>query len=320
MATHPAGSLTTVLGDISSPQDGIVDAHNHLWIHPLPSAKPGIPVLDCTDAIAESLLAFRAGGGSSILDSQPGADCGRDGRMLSQLSRASGVHVLACTGFHRARYYPLGAGFFNLSAEQAREHFLAEINNGLEECRHQPIPARAGFIKVASEASFADTPRALVEAAASAAIEQGLLLAVHTERGADAENILTGLTALGVSASQIMLCHMDKRPDPGLHRELAQSGALLEYDTFHQAKYQPEQKAWPLLLAMLTDGFHAALAIGTDMASCAQWRAGENALTLMEQHASIHERLHAEGVPADIIQRLQTGNILGRLQRPFEPS
>lgn len=318
MATHPNSTLTTVCGDNPVPQGGIVDAHNHLWIQPLPASEAGIPVLTCAETVGKSLLAFKSGGGSAVLDAQPGAACGRNGRILRELSQSSSVHIIACTGFHRARYYPRGADLFTLSADKAFDHFLAEVSTGLEECRQLDTPVRAGYIKIAAEATFAATPRQLVEAAAAAAVERGLLLAVHTERGADAENILAGLTALGVSPSRVMLCHMDKRPDAGLHRELAQSGALLEYDTFHQPKYQPEQTTWPLLLALLADGFAASLAIGTDMARRRQWMAEENELTLIEQHTAIGKRLQHEGLADDVVQRLQAENLLNRLQRNIE--
>ena len=63
-----------------------------------------------------------------------------------------------------------------------------------------------------------------------------------------------------------MLCHIDKRPDVGLHRDLAAAGVLLEYDTFFRPKYDPERNVWPLVERMLADGYAASIAIGTDLA------------------------------------------------------
>jgi hypothetical protein len=47
------------------------------------------------------------------------------------------------------------------------------------------------------------------------------------------------------------MCHVDKRPDVGLHRELARAGVLLGYDTFGRPKYNPDQGVWQLIPALV---------------------------------------------------------------------
>ena len=95
----------TVNGPLAPSALGVTDAHQHVWIAPVTGGPAGAPLLCDRDVIAAGLTAYRAAGGGGLLDCQPGG-CGRDGRALAELSRLTGVPIVACTGFHLARYYP----------------------------------------------------------------------------------------------------------------------------------------------------------------------------------------------------------------------
>src|SRR5690606_22498013 len=117
--------------------------------------------------VGRELASFRAAGGGTIVDCQPGG-CGRDGRVLRRLSESSGVHVVAATGFHRCVYYPPDAPLFGLSATAAADYFRDEIANGLAETRGEASPlVYPGVIKIAAETSLEASPPALFEAAAA---------------------------------------------------------------------------------------------------------------------------------------------------------
>jgi phosphotriesterase-related protein len=304
-----------VLGPVAAGEIGLTDAHTHLWIEPVEGAAEGSPTLTEYAAILAELREFHTLGGCALIDCQPGG-CGRDGRRLAQLSRESGLHVVASTGFHRARYYPRGFWLWDASADQAAEHFLCEIREGLAETRGLEAPAHAGVIKVACEASLAGTPRAALEGAAAAAVESGSALEVHTERGAGAEDILAFFARQGVQAEQVVLCHMDKRPDAGLHRELAAAGALLEYDTFYRPKYEPEKNAWPLIAAMLEAGYDRQVALATDIAEKALWKHIGGGAGLPGLVMAILPRLEAAGASDTQVKLLLGRNIVQRLARP----
>jgi predicted metal-dependent phosphotriesterase family hydrolase len=95
--------VTTVQGPIAYEHLGITDAHNHMWIEPVPGADPGSPVLNQFDPILKELVEYREKGGETLLDCQP-EGCGRDGNRLLALSKASRVNLIACTGFQRKKY------------------------------------------------------------------------------------------------------------------------------------------------------------------------------------------------------------------------
>ena len=298
----------TVNGPLAPSALGVTDAHQHVWIAPVAGGPADAPLL-CDQAVIEAGLAnYRAAGGGSLLDCQPGGS-GRDGRMLAELSRTSGVPIIACTGFHLVRYYPPGAWLWQARAEVVRDHLVAEITAGLAETRDMDHPAQAGFIKIACPADPAELPAALWEAAAAASRETGVVLMVHTEAGAAAEQIVARLVDCGAAARQLVLCHIDKRPDFGLHRALAQTGVLLEYDTFYRPKYYPERNVWPLLARMAAEGWAERVAIGTDLAGTGFWRE----IGPARLPGEIVARLKGLGFDESTILSLTGGNIAGRL-------
>ncbi len=315
MNTNPARLVMTVSGPLEPSALGITDAHQHTWIAPVPGVAAGAPRLDDRAIIAAGLARFRAAGGGSLLDCQPGG-CGRDGRVMRELSRASGVPIIAATGFHLQRYYPADYWLWQAGAPEIQAYLVDEIRNGLAETRAAESPVRAGFIKIACTAELGDMPAALLQAAAGAVCETGVALLIHTEQGNSAEQIVTRLAGHGAPVDRLVLCHIDKRPDFGLHRELAQGGVLLEYDTWFRPKYQPERNVWPLLEQMVGSGLAGQVAIGTDMVDPETWRdLGPAALV-----TGIMPRLEQLGFDPVTIRRLTGQNIAERVAvSPSEP-
>lgn len=108
---------------------------------------------------------------------------------------------------------------------------------------------------------------------------------------------------------------MDKRPDAGLHQELAKSGALLEYDTFFRHQYEPEKNLWPLLFQMIEAGYSGSIALAMDMADSAMWASMGIGPGMTGLIRIIQARLEQATVPGEIICSLLGGNILSRLAR-----
>ena len=303
--------VKTVLGEIESNELGITDAHNHLWISKQALEINTAPVLDQRDKINNELVAYRQLGGGSQVDCQPGG-AGRDGNHLRFLSKASGVHIIACTGFHLKSYYPEGYKIWKMDIDQAVEYFLNEIQEGLEETRLTE-PVFPGFIKIAVGEMLHESPQDLMEAASLASKESGLLIEMHTEKGANVEEFLAFFEKLGLENSRLVICHIDKRPDLGLHIELAKAGYLLEYDTFFRPKYQPETNVWPLLSKMVKAGLSESIAVATDIADSSMWKSMGEGPGLEGFIEIIKNRMDVEFNDPVIIEQLMGGNISNRL-------
>lgn len=301
-------AVMTVLGPLATDALGITDAHQHAWVAPVSGQDPRSPRLDDRRAITEGLRRYREAGGGSLVDCQPGG-CGRDGVALAGLAEESSVHIVACTGFHLRRYYPPDYWLWQAGTETARSYFASEIRDGLVESLAAGRPVRAGFIKIACTADLDQTPAVLLEAAVYAAVETGVTILVHTDQGRSAEEIVARLLGHGLPVERLVLCHVDKRPDFGLHRELAQAGVLLEYDTFFRPKYDPEHNVWPLLGRMAEGGLAGRVAIGTDMADFALWQdVGPAGLI-----TTVMSRLRSLGFDARSVSQMTGQNIAARL-------
>jgi 5-phospho-D-xylono-1,4-lactonase len=304
--------INTVQGPLPYDCLGITDAHNHMWIEAVPGADPSGPVLDKYDLILQDLIEYREKGGGSLLDCQP-PGCGRDASRLLALSRTSRVNLIACTGFHRKKYYPEGYWLWDADDQKISDFLSSELEHGLSETLGTASPIKAGFIKIALENTWAQSPQAALEGAASAAFKAKALIEIHTEKGALAERACIFFTDLGLKPSQLVLCHMDKRPDLGLQKELARLGILLEYDTFYRPKYNPSVNLWPLIGEMVSAGFADRIALATDMAEAELYHSFGGGPGLASLPGEIQERLREQGIPQDAREKMLGGNIARRL-------
>ena len=304
--------VQSVLGEFPFESLGITDAHNHVWIEKVKGADGSAPVLDQFESIRTELLEYRSAGGVSLLDCQPGG-CGRNGDKLVQLSKDTKVNIIACSGFHRKKYYSPGHWFFSTTEADLADYLISEYTVGLEETKESPNPPRAGFFKIALEASWKETPQAAMEATAVAAKITGALVEIHTEKGSLAEKAVLFFEDRGVKPVQLVLCHMDKRPDLGLHSELGRYGVLVEYDTFHRYKYKPEENLWPLITGMCKAGLCNRIALGLDMAESEMYKSIGNGPGLASLLTWVKPRLIEMQIPLNSIQEMLGGNIARRL-------
>ena len=304
--------VMSVNGPLELDQLGVVDAHSHVWIEQVPGANLDGLILDDLPGITADLIAYKMAGGSGIVDCQPGG-CGRNGNLLRQISLNSGVHIIACSGFHLRRYYPADARIWQFSAAEAYAFFMDEVQLGLAETQQEGEPVFPGFFKIAAEDSLDASPMQLFTAVAAASRISGLAIEMHTEKGAAVEDFLAFFLKEGVAAERLIFCHVDKRPDFGLHKELAQAGVMLEYDTFVRPKYNPQQHAWPLLEKMIAANLGAQVALATDMALTSMWAysgGGPGPAAFVTQVKSNLENLELE---PELVQQLVGGNIAARL-------
>jgi 5-phospho-D-xylono-1,4-lactonase len=245
----------------------LVDAHCHLWIQP-PAGVDGPRLVD--QALAErELSAFRDSGGTAVIDCQPGG-CGRDGRVLAHLAEATGIEIAPATGFHLQRYYDAANSPYESDPDELVERWGSELEHGLREAPQ----VRARVVKSAWTGAGGGRERSLIAAAAEAARRAAAALVVHTERGAAVEDLAPLLADSGQAPSRTQLSHVDKRPDPGLHRELAAAGFTLGYDAFMRGKYRPRETTWPLLVKLSSEGLWRRITVGLDLVDATMWSVG----------------------------------------------
>ncbi|MBZ0302490.1 MAG: hypothetical protein K8J31_22280 [Anaerolineae bacterium] len=305
-------NLITVLGSVPVEHVRLADGHAHVWIMP-PEGIASESRLELNDeaAIRAELGDFHAVGGTTLVDCQPGG-CGRDANRLRRLAVATGLHITATTGFHQQKYYPAESWLWRAGAEAAAAYFIEELTVDMRETGGT---VRATSLKVGYEGVIEGQARTLMEAAALAARQTGAAILFHTEQGRNIEALVPFFADRGVMPDRLYMCHVDKRPDVGLHRELAQAGVLLGYDTFARPRYDPDRGAWHLIRTLVADGLDTAIAIGLDLAMSSAWRryGGQPGLLFLTEQ--VIPRLHQEGMNATTVRRLTAQNVAQRLVR-----
>jgi 5-phospho-D-xylono-1,4-lactonase len=147
-----------------------------------------------------------------------------------------------------------------------------------------------------------------MRAAFAAARGAGAAIVVHTERGRATEGLAALADETGVDPGSVQISHIDKRPDRDLHRSLAGAGFVLGFDTFARPKYQPDGRAWPLLLGLVEDGLASRVTLGLDLADAGGWSVrGGPGLRLL---AALAGRLEAAGVDEADVRALAGQNAL----------
>lgn len=228
--------VRTVLGDIDPGALGVTYAHEHLVIdggRPV-ELEPDFELSDVEAMATEVGAAMELGLGAAI-DAMP-CDCGRNAAKLAELSRRTGLHVVAPTGLHHERFYGPVHWSLRVDVERLADLFVADIEEGIDALDYSgPVvrrtPHRAGVIKIAgSDGGPSERDEGIFAAAALAHARTGVPILTHCERGTGGLEQARALADGGVALGHVALSHVDKVVDRGYHRELAATGATLEYD------------------------------------------------------------------------------------------
>jgi phosphotriesterase-related protein len=228
--------VRTVLGDIDPSALGVTYAHEHLVIdagRPV-EMDPEFDLADVGLMAVEVEDAMRLGLRSAI-DAMP-CDAGRNVEKLAELAKRTGLNIIAPTGLHHERYYGPVHWSHRVTVEELADLFVADIEEGIDANDYSgPVVRRtahrAGVIKIAgSDGGPSARDSLLFVAAADAHRRTGAPILTHCEAGTGALEQIELLTDLGVDARHITLSHVDKVVDREYHRDVASTGAFVEYD------------------------------------------------------------------------------------------
>ena len=301
--------VETVLGRVEVDRLGAVDAHDHLFFD-----SPALPgeAFDDPDKAIEEVREAAESGIATIVDMTP-IGLGRRPDLLRRVAEATGVNVIAASGFHRDAHYPDGHWVHEASVETLTDRILADLRDGMHptDGNDPEAPrdvARAGAIKGGASYHHATaSERRRLEAIANAARETGVAALIHTENGTFGHEIVDLLEGWGLPADRVLLAHLDRNPDPELHVEIAARGVTLEYDTVGRTKYHPDSTVLGLIEAVANAGHVDRLALGIDTARPGMLRAyggGPGLRYLMDRFVPrIRQRLGD-----DAVQRILVAN------------
>lgn len=262
--------VRTVLGDIDPAEMGITYSHEHVIID---GGRPVElePDFDLSDvgAMVTELGEARALGLRTVVDAMP-CDAGRNVLKLAEVSRRTGVHVVAPTGLHHARYYGPGHWSERAAVDEIADLFVADVSLGIDARDYsgplvQRTDHRAGVIKVAgSEGGPSARDARIFAAAAAAQARTGVPILTHCERGTGGLEQVRCLVDAGADARHVVLSHVDAIVDRGYHRELLATGVAVEYD--QAFRWDAENGTLTLLTWMVEEGLDGQVVLGLDAA------------------------------------------------------
>lgn len=306
--------VRTVLGDIGPESLGRTSIHEHIvLVGSLATIREPEFRLDDLDRVAADVAAFRNAGGGALVDTMPLVE-GRSADSLVTVSQQTGVHVVACTGFHSPTYYTESHWLRHYAVDRLAELLVTEIVEGMDElCFNGPdrrcSTARAGVIKIAGGFHHVpSTTRRAIEAAGIAHLRTGAPVLAHVEQGTAAHELLDLLEPAGVPAARVLLSHMDRNPDPILHVELVERGAMLSYDWLARTRNRPDSVVTDLVLRMVERGHAASIGIGMDLVRHTYWPAYGGGPGLRYLFGEFVPRMARAGVPEEALQAICVGN------------
>ena len=271
------GFVRTVLSDIAPESMGLTYAHEHIIIEEsFPTVHNPEFLLNDVDKVSQELQTVYQGGGRTMVDTMP-ANCGRNVLKLAEVSRRSGIHIIAPTGIHLERYYPPHHWRYHYSEDQLTRLFIADVEEGIDRYDYAgPIlertPHRAGMIKLATgDEKITPHQEMIFRAVVNTHRETGVPILTHTNYGLQALEQALLFDKLGADLRHVVLSHLDRRVDVDYHREVLQTGARLEYDSTFRWKPEQENGTYLLLKALLPD-YSAQITVGMDAAKHTYWR------------------------------------------------
>lgn len=225
-APRKPGIVNTVQGPLDAAKLGFTLPHEHVCV-----SSPGFWQLwpeffggreKFAAKVVDKLKAAKDAGIDTIVDVTP-ADVGRDIRLLEEVSRKSGVHIVACTGHW---LYP-SLSMADRTVEELTDFFTLEIERGIEGTDIKP-----GVIKVATDKGGV-TPflENVLRAAARTSKATGVPITTHTHAlGRGGEKQAEIFESVGLSPVSVCLGHSDNSKDLDYLTGLAKRGYTVGMD------------------------------------------------------------------------------------------
>ena len=256
--------IRTILGDIAPAELGVCYGHEHVIGKP-PATAPASD-LDFTneDAAIRELGLYKLAGGNALIEmSTP--DYGRAAAAMVRVSRATGIHLVAATGYNKDKFsLPFTR---DASVEEMTARFVADIETGMD-----GTSARAGLVKASANLNeISAAEEKLYRAAARTHRQTGAPISTHSEAGTMMLEQVALFREEGVDLSHVVIGHVDRFLDIDLHRRLAESGVNLSYDQFAKEKYYPDSERIRVIRQLVDEGFGGQILLAGDMAKHSYW-------------------------------------------------
>lgn len=316
--------IRTILGDIAPEALGITASHEHLWCDQtlgqfgdFPGRSEPMHLRDLEMVLREVGL-FKAAGGRAIVE----VTCdgwGRDMAVMAEISRRTGLHVIATAGYYIAPCHPeFVAG---ASIETLTEVLVRDVLEGAD------CAPRAGLLKAAvGMARIEGDEEKCIRAVARAHHRTEATITTHTSASArfhiDGGNAGTMFLDLfeeeGVPLDRVIIGHTDENADIRQLRRLLARDAWVQFDVIGKEHWLLDETRADLLAALVSEGHGGRLLLSGDRNRVSEMRVsgGKGYDYLLTDFVPI---LRVRGIPEREISRMLVDNPADIFSLPVEP-
>lgn len=268
--------IQTVTGPVAVETLGVTYMHEHLLCdqrrcRPDGLRRPGseghLMVLDDIDIAMRETREIKALGADAIVEVTMQA-WGRDVAGLRQISEATGVKIVATSGFYVEHCHPPFVG--ERTIEELSDHLVRELTQGVDE-----TGIRTGLLKSAISRPVVEGPEEkCARAVARAQRATGATITTHTSGSARFEiaggNIgmllLDVLESEGVDPRRVVIGHVDENADIRNLEQLCRRGAYVQFDVVGKHHWMLDETRADLIAELVHKGYIAHLLLSTDRA------------------------------------------------------
>jgi len=273
--------INTVLGPISPENLGVTLTHEHIicdssLCQSHTNNKRNLQWgsymwLDETDVMIDELNKFKADGGNSIVE----VTChgwGRDPIALKEISRKSGVNIIACTGFYVENC--MLSWVSHKTIDQLADWIEREITIGCNAMMSNKVTnVCAGIIKTSvSRPTFNHNELKGLKAVVKAHLKTGAPITSHNsgsvrfelEGGNIGRELLYIVESEGVDPEAIIIGHTDENVDIRNLTMLAKRGSWIQFDTIGKQHYLLDETRADLVVELKSRGYLNQLLLSQD--------------------------------------------------------
>jgi phosphotriesterase-related protein len=258
---------------VTGPQDpdmlGVTLTHEHVFLTLWAADGHGyMGQLADEDVLTAELSAFRAAGGSAIVDQTPGG-AGRNPEGLVRISERTGVAIVTGCGYYTEPFYPPGDDLARRSVDDIADALVAEILSGLDGTAVRPgmigeIGTSQGWVSPLEERVH--------RAAARAQRRTGLPLATHTLYHSAGRQQMRIFDEEGVDPARVCIGHCDTFPSLDYCLEIARWGGYVSIDNVGFQQGDHEERVRRLVLGLLDAGAEEHILLSQDVGQVPELR------------------------------------------------
>jgi phosphotriesterase-related protein len=260
-----------------------------------PPTPSGPYFMQDLDLMNEELAIAKQEGIACIVDGGH-ADMGRDLAFLRELSRKSGMPIVAGAGFYTQPFYPREIA--TLSEEQIVQALIKQVES-------DPVGV---FGEIGSWDDMTRDERKVFRAVGKAHLATNLPIFTHTGiPGKAALEQLDILEDAGVDPHRVVIGHLGNLVDPNVqvHKAICRRGAFVGFD--RQGGGGDAQQV-PLVMALLEAGFADNLMFSSDFSNAAQLKRTNKEFGYAKTLSVFVPKLKAAGANDEVLRQIMVDN------------